>query len=154
MSLTIRRAIPADADTIATFTREMARETEAKILDEEIVRRGVRAVFADKDKGFYTIAERAGEPVGCLLVTFEWSDWRAGWYRWIQSVYVRPDARRSGVFRTMYDHLAAEAAADPEVVGLRLYVERANHTAKRTYIALGMSDVHYDVMGVDTPKES
>ena len=150
---TIRRAVPADADTIAAFTRELARETEAKVLDAETVRRGVRAVFADADKGFYTVAERAGEPVGCLLVTFEWSDWRAGWFRWIQSVYVRPDARRSGVFRALYDHLLAEATADPEVVGLRLYVERSNDAARRTYDALGMAEEGYDVLGIPTVGE-
>ena len=94
MSLTIRRATPADAEIIAHFNRALAWESERKTLDAATLARGVRAVLADPAKGFYTLAERAGEPVGQVLVTFEWSDWRNGWYWWIQSVYVREDARR------------------------------------------------------------
>ena len=40
------------------------------------------------------IAERGGDAVGSLLVTTEWSDWRNGVFRRVQSVYVLPAARR------------------------------------------------------------
>ena len=50
-----------------------------------------------------------------------------GWFWWIQSVYVREDARRGGVFRALYNAIAEQAAADPTVIGLRLYFETDNY---------------------------
>lgn len=148
MTLSIRRATPADAELIARFNAALAWESEGKTLDAATLMRGVRAVLADPAKGSYTLAERGGEPVGQAMVTFEWSDWRDGWYWWIQSVYVREDARRGGVFRALFNHLKREATADPAVVGLRLYVERDNLRARQTYAALGMSEEPYFLMGL------
>jgi ribosomal protein S18 acetylase RimI-like enzyme len=145
MGLTIRRATLADADVLVAFNAALAWETERKGLDEGALRTGVRAVFADPAKGFYTVAEDGGEVVGQVMVTFEWSDWRDGWYWWVQSVYVRADPRRGGVFRALFDHLQAQAMADPTVIGLRLYVEGDNVVAQRTYSALGMDDAGYRI---------
>jgi ribosomal protein S18 acetylase RimI-like enzyme len=80
------------------------------------------------------------------MVTYEWSDWRNGWFWWVQSVYVRSDARRAGVFRALYREIERRAAADPNVIGLRLYFERDNTRAQATYRALGMSDTTYGLM--------
>lgn len=148
MGLTVRRATPADAGTVAEFNRLLAWESEGKRLDPAVLGRGVAAVLADPHKGFYTLAERAGETVGQALVTFEWSDWRCGWYWWLQSVYVRADARRGGVFRALFEHLKAAATADPAVVGLRLYVERDNDRGRRTYESLGMTEEPYHLFGL------
>jgi GNAT superfamily N-acetyltransferase len=63
---------------------------------------------------------QAGEPVGCLLVTTEWSDWRNGDWWWLQSVYVVPGARRRGVFRALHAEVERRARAAGGVVGLRL----------------------------------
>ncbi|MFO0852582.1 MAG: GNAT family N-acetyltransferase [Gemmataceae bacterium] len=102
MDLTIRRATPADAATVARFNAALAWESEGKRLTPEVLARGVGKVLADPAKGFYTLAERGGEVVGQVMVTFEWSDWRDGWYWWIQSVYVVEAARRGGVFRALF----------------------------------------------------
>src|SRR5262245_37358803 len=99
MTVTIRRGEPRDAPTIAEYNRRMAWETEHKHLDPDVLARGVGRVFADRAKGFYLVAEVTGEVVGQLMVTFEWSDWRDGWIWWVQSVYVRDDHRRTGVFK-------------------------------------------------------
>lgn len=148
MALHIRPATPADEDTAVAFNAAIALETEGKTLHEPTLRAGVRAALADPAKGFYLMAERDGEVVGQLMVTTEWSDWRNGWYWWIQSVYVKPEARRAGVFQALFDHLKAEAVADPTVIGLRLYVEQNNERARRLYAALGLSDEPYLLMGV------
>ena len=67
-----------------------------------------------------------------MMHTREWSDWRNGDIWWIQSVYVHPDYRRQGVFRSLYGHLRTLAESDPGVVGLRLYVEQENQAARAT----------------------
>jgi ribosomal protein S18 acetylase RimI-like enzyme len=141
----IRAARPADAPAIIDFQLRMARETEDLELDRGTVTRGVEAVFADPSKGRYWIAERAGRIAGCLLTTYEWSDWRNGTVLWIQSLYVLPDERGRGISRALYEHLKHRVEADPDLKGLRLYVDRRNEAAQRTYARLGMNGEHYGV---------
>jgi GNAT superfamily N-acetyltransferase len=143
MPLSIRRAALTDTSNIAEFNRRMAWETEHKTLDQRTLAKGVAAVLADPAKGFYLVADLDGESVGQLLVTPEWSDWRDGWFWWVQSVYVREDARRRGVFRGLFDEVVRLAAAAGDVVGVRLYVERDNTRAQQTYRSLGMAETGY-----------
>lgn len=147
MTLSIRPAAPADLDTVVAFNAALAWESEHKRLDDAVLRAGVRAALADPAKGFYVIAERGGEPVGQSGVTFEWSDWRNGWYWWVQSVYVTESARRQGVFTAIYRHIEGLALADAGVIGIRLYVEKENARAQETYRALGLEEEGYFLMG-------
>jgi ribosomal protein S18 acetylase RimI-like enzyme len=153
MTLTIRRADPRDAAVIAEFNQRMARETEHKTLDPAVLGRGVARVFADPARGFYLVAEAGGEVVGQLMVTYEWSDWRDGWFWWVQSVYVREDRRRHGVFRDLYAELLRQARSAGDVVGVRLYVEKDNTRAQATYQHLGMGDAGYLVWEVLLPSD-
>jgi GNAT superfamily N-acetyltransferase len=142
----IRRATPADAAVVVEFNRLLAQESEGKALDPVTLVPGVRAALEDPRKALYFLAEEGGQVLGQLGVTFEWSDWRNGWFWWIQSVYVRPEARRRGVFRALFDQVRRLAAADPEVIGLRLYVENANKAAQQTYQQMGMRAAGYFVL--------
>lgn len=147
-AITVRAATTADIPFLVDCNAAMALETEHKTLDREVLERGTRAVFDEPRRGFYRLAERAGEAVGSLMVTYEWSDWRNGDWWWIQSVYVTPAARRSGVFSALYADVERQARAIPGVVGLRLYVENENNAAQATYAALGMSDAGYRLFQV------
>ena len=139
---TIRKATIDDASAIIDFQQKMAWETEHMTLIPKTIKNGVNAVFADSSRGQYWVAESEGKVVASLLITFEWSDWRNCNVWWIQSVYVLPEFRRKGIFRSMYLHIKAEAEKDG-IPGLRLYVETNNTTAQSTYEALGMSSLHY-----------
>lgn len=141
----IRQALVDDGETITRFNAAMALESEGMSLDRATLRSGVDAALVDETKAFYLIAEADGNPVGQLMVTTEWSDWRNGWIWWIQSVYVKPEARRQGVYRRLYERLTDMAGARGDVRGMRLYVMRENWVAKRTYEALGMSHSEYDL---------
>lgn len=145
--MNVRPAVPADAGTIARFNAALALESEGLTLDPATLAAGVDACLADPAKGFYTLAEIDAEVVGQLLVTFEWSDWRNGFFWWVQSVYVVPHVRRVGVFTTLYRHVETRARAAPDVIGIRLYVEDHNARAQSTYAALGLSREPYRVMG-------
>jgi GNAT superfamily N-acetyltransferase len=144
-----RDARETDAEIIAAFNVAMARETEDKTLDPAVVLRGVRAVVADPSLGRYLVAEVDGEVAGCLLLTWEWSDWRCKTYWWIQSVYVRPDLRRRGVFGALFESVRGEALRRGDVCGLRLYVEHENERAKKTYRRLGMRAADYEMLELD-----
>ena len=142
-SLTIRTATLDDIETIASFNEAMARETEDKALDADTVRAGVEALMRDAARGFYLVAERGDTVVGSLMITTEWSDWRNGDFWWVQSVYVRPEARRQGIYTALYDRIKSMAAEKPSVCGVRLYVEKENAAARATYQALGMKETPY-----------
>ncbi len=142
----IRTATLDDLETIVDFNACLAEETEDLSLNRETVRQGVRALLSDPTRGSYYVACAEGNILGQIMHTREWSDWRNGDIWWIQSVYVHPDHRRGGVFRTLYTHLKALAESDPGVVGLRLYVEHDNQAAQATYTGLGMTSARYRVM--------
>lgn len=148
-NLVIRTATAADIDTIAAFNAALATESEGKTLDGNTLRAGLQALFADPGKGCYFLAEQVGRIVGQTMLTYEWSDWRNGVFWWIQSVYVVPEARGTGVFGALYRHIEKSATADPGVCGLRLYVDKDNTSAARVYRQLGMQDAHYDMLEVD-----
>lgn len=145
----IRTATRADADTIVEFNVAMADETEGRRLDRDTVARGVDRAMADSRLGVYYLAERDGRAVGQLLVTTELSDWRDGVFWWIQSVYVHPRARGMGVYRALYDEVVRLARQNPDVCGLRLYVDRSNTAAQEVYRRLGMRRTEYDLYEVD-----
>ena len=139
----IRLARAGDAAGIARFNNAMAMETESRTLAEPTVNAGVDAVFSASDKGFYVVAENGRDLVGALMVTYEWSDWRNGFFWWIQSVYVAPDFRRRGVYRQLYEFVIERAKSAGDVYGFRLYVERDNAIAQKVYASLGMRETDY-----------
>ncbi|SUZ58761.1 uncharacterized protein METZ01_LOCUS11615 [marine metagenome] len=152
MNLIIRKASNNDINTIVTFNYLMAKETETILLDKNIVKLGVKSVITDPSKAQYWIAENNNEIIGQLMVTYEWSDWRNGDMWWISSVYVTENFRRCGVFSALYKHIEHMAKENPGCCGIRLYIEKQNERAQKTYLSLGMNDAGYDVMEVDFTK--
>jgi ribosomal protein S18 acetylase RimI-like enzyme len=149
----IRPASQDDVDTIVMFNAAMALETERRRLDLATLREGTLAFLGNPGYGFYVLGElpeaQRYKPVGQLMITYEWSDWRNGVFWWIQSVYVVPDRRGLGVFRAMHDHILLRAKADPRVCGIRLYVERENRRAQTVYQRVGLSPSVYTVFEQD-----
>lgn len=146
----VRPATLEDLDAVVGFNCDMALETEDRHLDPQRVRLGVERLISTSALGRILVATDAqGALAGTLAVTSEWSDWRNGQFWWIQSVYVLPACRRRGVFSALYQYIEAEARAQEEVCGLRLYVEQENVHAQKTYLNLGMSETHYKMFEVD-----
>jgi len=148
-AISIRPAVPADVTYVIAFNRAMAEETEGLHLDDAVLAAGVREALADPLRCRYFVAEINGAIVGQTMFTTEWSDWRNGFFWWIQSVYVAPNHRRRGVFRALYDHVRTLARAQPDVVGIRLYVHNDNARAIRTYGQLGMTTTAYRICEED-----
>lgn len=141
--LTIVNATENDREILARFQEEMALESENLKLDPVELRKGVKAIFDDSAKGFYLLAKEDDNPVGCLLVTSEWSEWRNKTVYWIQSVYVVPEARCEGVFRKMYEEVKKRVSENENLGGIRLYVDKSNVRAQEVYRKIGMNDQHY-----------
>lgn len=139
----IRMATKNDSEILINSNILMAKETENISLDENTVKNGVEFLLSNPGFGFYLIAESNGRAAGSLMITKEWSDWRNGFFYWIQSVYVMPEFRRQGVYRALYDEIKSIAKQDNTCKGYRLYVEKNNQAAIRTYENLGMEETYY-----------
>ncbi len=142
-NISVRMGNANDAPKIAKFTAAIAAETESVQLDPDTVLGGVTNAFASSKYGFYAVAEYNMQIVGCLMVTYEWSDWRNGVQWWLQSVYVDPNFRRQGVFSKLYRYVIDLAKKERNVCGVRLYVDRNNAKAIATYNSLGMQETNY-----------
>jgi GNAT superfamily N-acetyltransferase len=147
----IRQATSQDAKELADFNINMARETEGLELKPEVIAAGVKAMIENPQMGFYLVVELDNGIQASLMVTTEWSDWRNGIFWWIQSVYVRPQYRRQGLYRELYARVKELAEQEDSVCGFRLYVERDNLAAQQTYCNLGMSETEYRIFEELTP---
>jgi len=139
----IRKGQLSDLNDLIQFNQAMAMETEALALDGNLLKKGVNTLLSQPEKGFYLVAEVDNEIVGSLMVTFEWSDWRAKDYYWIQSVYIRPENRRQGIYGKLYQAVKDIAEQNGGAASFRLYVEQENSKAQQTYQALGMEQSYY-----------
>ena len=146
LDIQVIQAGPRHSEVIAEFNQAMAIETEGRKLPWDKIHPGIKAILQDSSLGFYLVALYQGEVVGCLAITYEWSDWRNGLFRWIQSVFVAPSHRTKGVFTGLYSHVKGLASSKPDVCGVRLYVEKENTKAQQTYKKLEMIETHYRIM--------
>ena len=140
----IREASINDIPILVQNNQALARETENIQLHSEILLDGVSNALKREDCHYF-VAELNGEVVGQTMITYEWSDWRNGVMYWIQSVYVQPEHRKKGVFRSLYKHIEHLAENHSNVKALRLYVMGNNLSGKNTYKTLGMKDSGYIV---------
>lgn len=141
-----RKAITSDIPLLTEFNVSLAFESQKLKLDPAVTCKGVESVINDSNRGFYLLAESANITLACLLVTREWSDWRNGFFWWLQSVYVRESHRRQGIFSGMMQEIRKMAAAAPDVVDIRLYVNKDNHSAIKTYLETGFKKSSYQIM--------
>lgn len=142
MEVIITKGQKEEIEIIAQFQVDMAMESEGTLLDKDTVTKGVSAAMNDENKGSYYVAKVDGRVVGSLMLTREWSDWNNGWYWWIQSVYVAPEYRRQGIYKSMY-HAVCEDAKKQNVTHVRLYVDKTNTRGQKVYSSLGMQESHY-----------
>lgn len=148
----IRPGTIADADSIIANNIAMARETEHRELDDRVIGPGVRAALARPElaASYWVVEDREGGGiVGQTMTTHEWSDWRNGWFWWVQSVYVSADHRRRGIFAAIWTAIRKAAEVQGDVIGIRLYVENDNRTARATYEHLGMTATDYALYEID-----
>ena len=140
----IRDATIEDAEVIVEFNRSLAVDSGDDVPRRETLAKGVRRAFEHPELCRYFLAEDLSI-LGQCMITYEWSDWRDGTLWWLQSVYVRPEHRRRGVFTALYDHVRNLAVADADARGIRLYALTSNERARRAYESCGMTASDYRV---------
>ncbi len=138
----IRKAISKDAEKIARNNVLLAKESENTDIEYEKTLEGVKSLINDEMKGFYLVAEENGEIIGQVMVTYEWSDWRAKQIWWLQSIYVEKKWRRKEIMKALLNEIE-QIAASKGIVALRLYVHERNAEAIKAYENIGMKKAPY-----------
>jgi GNAT superfamily N-acetyltransferase len=142
----VREATQEDLDFLVAFTLAEAREAEKLELDPRSAAAGVRAALLEAGVARYWVLEdREHKAVGSISAVKEWSDWRGGFYWWVQSLFIEPPFRGQGLARVLLEAVKGAARAEG-ALDLRLYVHQDNLRAIRAYEREGFRQAPYKIM--------
>jgi ribosomal protein S18 acetylase RimI-like enzyme len=142
----IRKATTNDLPYLIDFTLNEALEAEGINIDLEHLRLGISKALEDSGKAIYwVLVDQEDVPAGSISAFLEWSDWRAGYYWWIQSLYLRPNQRGKGNALLLIEKVKTEMQKQ-KGLELRLYVHKNNQIAIKAYKKIGFENSHYQIM--------
>jgi len=145
-SYRVRRATINDLPHIVNFIIQEAVESEGRAADLSKLENGISTALNNEAIAIYwMLVDQDSQPVGCTSVVKEWSDWNAGYYWWIQSLFVVPEHRGKGLLNVMMDAVAVDAKAASSLE-IRLYVHRNNARAIRAYHKAEFQPSDYQIM--------
>jgi len=134
--LTIRAARPDDAALIAQLVRELADYEQLSAHAVATPSDLAASLFGQSPKAHALIIECDGKPAGFCVYFYNFSTFagRPGIY--VEDVFVRPEFRRRGLGRTVFQHLARKAVAEG-CARMEWAVLNWNEPAIRFYESLG-----------------
>ncbi|ODX37520.1 GNAT family N-acetyltransferase [Vibrio parahaemolyticus] len=142
----VRKAVLDDLPYLVNFTAEEAREAEGSIKIPETLEKGILVAFRDPSIATYwVLVDENNTPVGSVSAVREWSDWNAGYYWWIQSMFLSKSLRGKGRMSLLLDAVKHEMK-EQKGLELRLYVHKDNRTAVRAYQNAHFSKSDYEIM--------
>ncbi len=154
MDYTVREATIEDLDVLVPFVSAEAFEAEGLTLEADTVSKGISFGLKNKNIAMYWVVETSdGRVIGNISTVKEWSDWNAGFYWWIQSIYVLPEHRGKNVVRLLLEQVN-EKGREEGAIDLRLYVHADNHRAIKAYVREGFAELNYKIMRLAISRES
>ena len=146
MRVNVRRANSPDLDILTAFTLGEAKDAEGIQGNEKNIHEGIKAALEDELLAYYWVLESEGDGViGSVSVVKEWSDWNAGFYWWIQSIYIKPQFRGRGLMDKLIQAVNDEAKRE-QALDIRLYVHKKNQRAINAYKKSGFLSTDYSIM--------
>ena len=144
----LKKTSTFDKTDVVSMIQSLAKETENKELMADNVSQAVSKLLDTPQLGFYLLVTDNETETHCAMdmMTFEFNICYNKIRFWIQSVYVKEQFRKKGIFKSLLKF--AENAIGPENVNsLKLYMETDNEVACKTYLNLGFSvkDIMYEV---------
>ena len=94
---------------------------------------------------YWILLDEKNKNVGSVSALKEWSDWNAGYYWWIQSMFISPQYRGKGLMALLIEAVIDEMALQ-NGLELRLYVHKNNQPAINAYRKSGFSNSSYQIM--------
>lgn len=128
---------------------DMALETENKTLDPEIIKKSLNVLINNKQFGYYAVAlEENNTDVasykGMNQMTYEYNILSNKISFWLQSVMVKKEHRKKGVFKSLVKFSEELVIKDKEnnKSVLKLYVDGDNKNAQKVYFNLGFTTIN------------
>lgn len=144
--MNVRKARIEDLSYLVEFTAEEAREAEGSVKVPDTLEKGIGAALADNAIATYWVLVDDNDiPVGSVSALKEWSDWNAGYYWWIQSMYLAPSHRGKGRMALLLEAVKSEMKSQ-KGLELRLYVHKDNSAAVRAYEKANFEHSDYRIM--------
>jgi len=146
MKVHVRKATVDDLETLIKFTAQEAIEAEGIEKIPGTLEKGIKAALEDNSKSInWVIVDVNNIPFGNVSALKEWSDWNAGYYWWIQSMYILPSVRGKGYIQFLLEAVKGEMKK-VNALELRLYVHNSNKKAIRAYEKIGFEKSEYEIM--------
>ncbi len=136
--------LEADRREMAGMIGACSIETEDSAIDPVILKKSSEVLDTPAVNGYALFAHpESDKSVVCGLITgFKTLDPALGGFiHHIGTVYVKPEFRKKGLFRKLFDEYMTEAKKDPLGKQIRLEVDHGNEKAIKAYEAVGMSDL-------------
>jgi len=144
--LNVRKARLEDLSYLVEFTAEEAREAEGSVRIPDTLEKGIGAALADNTIATYWVLVDDNDiPVGSVSALKEWSDWNAGYYWWIQSMYLAPSQRGRDRMTLLLEAVKSDMKLQ-KGLELRLYVHKGNGAAVRAYEKANFKHSDYRIM--------
>ena len=133
----IWRAEPADSATVARLIAEFGEWWGSQGPPADEVRASVERIMAGGD-GEYLLGAPGGgaEAAAVCQLRFRWSVWKSAEDCWLEDLYVREGARRTGLGRALVE-AAVERARERGCKRIELDVNEENVPARALYEACG-----------------
>lgn len=142
----VRKATIKDLAVLVDFTAREALEAEGDTRDLKRLETGIMTALEDASVAIYwVLIDETGKPAGSISALKEWSDWNAGYYWWIQSMYLAPEQRGQGHMTKLINAVENEMQSQGGLE-LRLYVHQDNSKAVRAYEKAGFEPSPYRIM--------
>lgn len=131
------RADSGESATVASLIAEFGAWWGNATPPPRDLRASVERIMAGGDGEFLLGAVAGGgEPAGVCQLRFRWSVWKSAQDCWLEDLYVREGARRSGLGRALVE-AAVERAREHGAQRIELDVKEDNAPARRLYEACG-----------------
>jgi GNAT superfamily N-acetyltransferase len=142
----VRRAVLKDLADLVEFTTQEFLEAEGSTAIPATLEKGIGKALVDNSLALYWVLEDdQNRSIGSVSALQEWSDWHAACYWWIQSMYLRPEARGKGYMSLLLDAVKSEMQRQ-NGLQLRLYVEENNAVAIKAYEKANFVHSKYKIM--------
>jgi ribosomal protein S18 acetylase RimI-like enzyme len=133
-----RPATPADIDVLLPMIGELYALDHIRF-DEPVVRAALRTLLQEPSYGSVWLIADRDQPVGYLVLTFDYSLEFGGREAFVDELFVREQYRRRGI-GTRALEFAEAACRERAIRALHLEVERTNGAAQRAYRKAGFVD--------------
>lgn len=130
------RADAAQAPDVARLIAEFGAWFGNEAPSEQEIRASVERIMAGGDGEFLLGAIEREEPAGVCQLRFRWSVWKSAEDCWLEDLFVREDARRTGLGRALVE-AALERASERGCRRIELDVDEGNAAALALYEECG-----------------